>query len=281
MRVTVVHLASGSLGVSLLRDFVGSYRRFSAGRDHDLVVVLNGVADSEREVFDDALLPIGGGTVLSLQPLVVDLAAYRVVVQAISSDVFAFLNARSTVRCDEWLSCLTDPLQDPEVGMVAATGSWESPRMPRRPPLPSGSAKGRLLAAIKRELDVLRRRRAFQAFPNPHLRTNAFAMRREVIETLQWPLALSRNQALRLESGRGGLTAQVTALGLRPLVADRFGGMHDAPAWPWAKTYRSADQEHLLVADRRTDEYAEADPQQRLRLRTLAFGAVEARGPQR
>ena len=139
-------------------------------------------------------------------------------------------------------------------GMVAASGSYES-----------------ATSAAPRPLKPLRLP-SYPLFPNAHLRTNAMAIERRTLDSIRWERPRNKAGALRLESGRSGLTAQVDALGLRTLVVGRDGTAFDRSDWPLSRTFRSGDQENLLVADNRTRQYEAATEPERQRLARMAWG---------
>jgi hypothetical protein len=68
------------------------------------------------------------------------------------------------------------------------------------------------------------------------------------------------------------LTTQLTAQGLEVVVVGRDGRGYSANEWPNSKTFRSAEQGNLLVADNRTRQYADADEELKQYLRELAWG---------
>jgi hypothetical protein len=112
----------------------------------------------------------------------------------------------------------------------------------------------------------------FEGFPAPHLRTNAFMARRTVLGSLRFEGVHSKMHAYRLESGRKGFTHQIEALGLRPLVVDRDGVVHEHRDWPRSRTFWQGEQEGLLVADNQTRIYANGDLDRRRLLSGLAWG---------
>jgi hypothetical protein len=85
------------------------------------------------------------------------------------------------------------------------------------------------------------------------------------------PLSTKRD-AHRLESGRHGITAQLTALGEPPVVVDRHGGRHGPAGWPHADVFWQGGQQDLLVADNQTRQYDAATPAQRRVLSAFAWG---------
>ena len=129
-----------------------------------------------------------------------DLPAYAWCAETLDAAHLCFLNSESTVLADGWLAALLEPLRDPGVGATGATGSYESPHS-----------------------IIPFRRRRWPAFPNPHLRTNAFALSRDLMRELRWPAVRTKPAAWELESGRDGFTRQVWGRGLRTLVVGRDG----------------------------------------------------------
>jgi hypothetical protein len=162
------------------------------------------------------------------------------------------VNTESTVLADGWLGHLERALLAPGVGMVATTGSHESPNAVRPWPLH-------------------RRRPGYESFPNPHLRTNGFALERELLLSLDWPAGVSREESLVLEAGSRSLTRQVRERGLATLVVGRDGVAYPPEGWLESATFRSGGQANLLLADNRTRHYQEAGPLTRRGLAWLAW----------
>ncbi len=252
--VCVVHLVWAPYGPELVARFVASLERHDAGVTYELLVVFNGFgAEGVPGAFTDALAGIEHRA-LVLQDPVQDLAAYRRGLEATEADVVCFTNSYAEVLVDGWLAALVAPLADPAVGLSGATGSWESAFS--FAPLP------------------LKVPRFFQfaRFPNPHLRTNAFAGRRDVLLDLAWHGLDSKLGAERLESGRRGLAAQIRRRGLRLVVVGRDGEAYPSDAWDRSATFRAGSQRRLLVSDNRTAQYAIADSAERRRLARAAWG---------
>lgn len=252
--VCVVHLVWAPYGPSLLERFLASLRRNGPGVDHELLMVFNGFgADGPPSAFTDPL-----GTVehtrLVLGAPVQDLPAYRLALEATEAEIVCCTNSYAEALADGWLEKLAGAAARPDVGLAGATGSWESA-------FSSAPAKLRVQRFVR-----------FPRFPNPNLRTNAFAGRRALLRELDWSGTDTKLGALVLESGRRSLTAQVRRRGLRTVVVGRDGILREPEAWARSGTFRTGEQENLLVSDNRTSDYESAAPEERAVLARMAWG---------
>ncbi len=255
--ISVVHLVWAPLGLAPLERFLDSYGRRRAGIDHRLVVVFNGFSN-ERGAPLETLAGVDFEP-LHLPERLLDLAAYRAAAEAVRATDLCFLNSYSEVLADGWLEKLHRHLSAPGVGLVGATGSYEQ------------SASSPLARIVDR--------RRLVPFPNPHIRTNAFMISRELMLGLECGDMRKKAAAWQLETGPQSMTRQVGQRGLEALVVGNDGEAYPRERWNESQTFRSGNQENLLVADNRTLEYAEADEATRLWLAELAWGrnAVDAR----
>lgn len=259
--ICVIHLVWAPLGETPLRRFLDSYRAHPAGHEHHLLVVYNGFAGEAdphlaacrrelEEVEHDELVLTGA---------MLDLEGYRLAAEHIAAERVCMLNSYSRVCCTGWLDLLARAVSVPDMGMVGASGSYESTYSAappwRRPRL----------------------RREFPPFPNPHLRTNAFLVRRQTLLSLYREPIRTKRAALALENGRHSMTRQLVARGLGVRVVGKDGRVFAPGQWPASGGFRSGAQDNLLVADNRTDQYRDAGPRLRRVLARKAWG-VAARG---
>ena len=204
-----MHLVWAPLGTAPLQRFLAAYGERDAGRAHRLTVVLNGFASRAQAAAHERLLAEVEHDALLLERPVQDLLAYRAAAVATSEPVACFVNSFSRPLVDGWLERLCAPLARRGVGAVGATATYEShlssidPRSPR---------------AIA---DLARHALVFPRFPNPSLRTNAFAIAPARYVDLAPRRLHSKFAAHAFESGRRGLTAQGMARGGPHRVANR------------------------------------------------------------
>lgn len=263
--VLLVHLAWGPLGLAPLHAFLNLHASTDAGTDHELLVVLNGFT-AEGRADADVLARDSGAAVWGTPAPCQDLDAYRAAAGAHPAGAYVFANSYARPLADRWVGKLVDAAGSR--GVAGATGSFETQRLPYVPDRHSRSLPAWAAEIAQRAGPATRTRLRFPPFPNAHLRTNAFAMSAGTLDALAWPPATTKQDALALEGGRRGLSAQA---GRRVLV-DVEGDAVAPEAWPTSRIFRSGEQERLLVADNRTDQYANADAAERAILRRLAWG---------
>jgi hypothetical protein len=272
--ICVVHLVWGPLGASQFAEFIASYRAHDAGVEHDLLVVFKEVGDAVQLAGYEALLEGIDYKSLFLGSEGFDILPYFIAARAFDYRYFCFLNSYSVILAEGWLRLLLTHLRR-GAGVVGATASFESyytnlarsrPRLGVRNPRSSV----RNYAAWRRRLKEAREH--FAPFPNRHLRTNCFALARELMLKLAFRGEAVKMDSLKFESGKDGLTRQVVALGLPVLVVGRDGAAYASEQWRESRTFRSGGQTNLLVADNRTRQYAEADAQTKVFLERCAWG---------
>ncbi len=293
--LAVVHLVREVNGIGAFTSFLDSYACHGADAEHDLILLFKGFTSSEGlEPYRQCAAGLATGD-LEVSDDGLDLTAYLAAARRLDHSRICFLNSFTTIEAPGWLGLLAEPLDEPATGLVGATGSWGSHRsfalsllgLPNgyRGSLGDRRSTGPALRSVGSEPDIGRLRRAGRAmvdlpreivgypgFPAPHVRTNAFAIERELLLSLRSGRLATKSAAYRFEGGTRGLTAQVRARGLEVVVAGRQGGWLRPEAWPEADIYFQGEQRDLLVADNQTRAYADGTPAQRAALAAYAWG---------
>jgi hypothetical protein len=124
--IGVVYLYRFAEGELPVRTFVDTYRAHPAGVDHDLHVIFKGFADrrslaSARALF--ASLPINP---IELEDTGYDIGSYLAAAKVVSNRRLIFFNTFTELLADDWLIKFDKALSLPGVGVVGATGSWQS-----------------------------------------------------------------------------------------------------------------------------------------------------------
>ena len=282
-RVCVLHLVRAANGPAPLEAFLDAYRRHPAGVEHRLLLVLKGFANDADVARHRALAADVAHDVARVSDEGFDLDAYARASAAVREEYCCFLNSFSRPLDAGWLAKLCAHATRADVGLAGATGSWESTLTTSVgahsvSSLAWGAVRGLVTqgrpsgarALVSRRMWALRGR--YAPFPNPHVRTNSFVVRRALWTRFGPRRLRTKAEAERFESGLRGLTRRVAAAGLRTVVVGRDGAAYEPAQWPSSRTFRVGEQENLLVADNRTDEYALADAPTREALRRMAWG---------
>lgn len=116
-------LADGELAA---RKFIASYLAHPAGTDHELHVIFKGFPDQHTLTLRQSLF-----TGLSINPIELedkgyDVGSYFAAAKLISNSRLIFFNGYTELLADNWLRKFDDTLSLPGVGVVGATGSWQS-----------------------------------------------------------------------------------------------------------------------------------------------------------
>lgn len=267
----MVYLARQRSGLPAFRAFVESYRLYPAGLRHKLIFVWKGFAsEAERASWQSEARDLETHSIV-ISDLGFDIRAYGIAMKQTRSLYLFFLNSFSQILAPDWLAKVRGAFETDGVGLAGASGSWESMYSNT---LREGSdaGPGRRVPHLWRPFRIVLCRLCFLPFPNPHIRTNAFMLRRELMQIL-WPrFVVSKRGAYLFENGRNSLTRRVQRMGQRAVVVSKEGAVFEQEEWPQSQTFRQRDQGHLLVADNQTRLYGEGDEVSRKRLSWLAWG---------
>ena len=288
MDIGVVHLVWPPLGLEPFRRFVAAYRRASGGVAHRLIILFNGMPDAAASAPYLAVLGDLPHLVVRTEVATQDIPAYFAAARAAPHEYLCFLNSYAEPRDPDWLAKLYRHVRRPTVGLVGASGSWESHYSALRASRAGTGAFLRQVAAsylrrrarpsvrahLRQRRELRQARSAFAPFPNPHVRTSTFMLARARMLALACGPIENKMEALRFESGRRSLTRQIQAMKLEAVVVGRDGEAYAPEHWPRSRTFRMDSQENLLVADNRTAQYDAADAPMRAELRRLAWGVA-------
>ncbi|MCW5570111.1 MAG: hypothetical protein KIT78_03355, partial [Steroidobacteraceae bacterium] len=184
--IAVVFLARGiGGGPAAAEAFLDSYALHPAGADHELVLLRKGFADSAEADAVGRLAARHDARLLDLPDDGFDWGAYFRAADRLPHRQLLLLNTHSRLLRDDWLARFLAAAAEPGVGIVGATGSWQSimPDVRSAWPLVGWVAKNRGVvhgvAEAMQQYGMIAtgrlhpRRRNYPPFPNPHLRSNA------------------------------------------------------------------------------------------------------------
>jgi hypothetical protein len=271
--IGVAHLVRARNGIQPFRSFLESYERCRGGVSHDLLIIFKGFSGrAEAEPYRELLKPFGHKEVF-VSDVGFDLRAYSVASRHFKYSYFCFLNSFSIFLDENWLAKISALAVQPGIGLVGATGSYESMYTSLLTGQVHHKSEGGIFPAYMGEALHLRLNKFFfSPFPNPHIRTTAFMLQREVMLKV-WPrYILTKASAYFFENGKRSLTRRIQRLGLKVLVTGKDGRAYETNDWAGSNTFRQSAQENLLVADNQTRQYTNADFDKRKQLSRLSWG---------
>ena len=248
-KIGVFYMAWGrrSDPITPLRTFIESYKRHAAGVEHELCILFKGFQTAEDLFAAHKILKNMSYRSIFVEEREWDIGAYFVGASQTDFDVAVFMNTYSEILSKDWLIKLTVNLALQNVGLVGCTGSYEAAYHPNV----ADNAP----------------------FPNPHLRSNAFAVNRKLFLRIRPLTPLTEKLGTHLfEHGSSSMSRQITSQGLRILIVGRDGQGFAPQDWPKSGTFRQADQSNLLIADNRTKDYDAAPLPEKRALFKKAWG---------
>jgi len=257
-------------GVAAVEAFLKHYSEYPPGCDHALYFAVKGW---ERGPAWETLIQLAedfGAILVELPDDGFDWGAYFRIAAILQQPWVCFLNTHSRPVSPDWLRKLYLAAQAPGVGMVGATGSWESPAQ-----FSFSIARNLgVMQGTRRFISSVLNRYKFPGFPNAHLRSNGFLIRRELFLEFsdEVNIPTDKKAAFFLESGRKGLSAFVRKKGLELIVVGSNGGCYSKESWADSATFRSGAQTNLLIEDNQTRTYINSVDQKKRGLAKLAWG---------
>ena len=126
-QTTIIHLVWLPYGFDLFKQFIASYCTFDAGIAHDLLIVFNGVHDSNStQPYHDWLGQLGVQYKSINIKTGQDLECYFTASKTLKTEYIFVLNSFAVVLANNWLLQYMVLFSAANVGMVGATGSWQS-----------------------------------------------------------------------------------------------------------------------------------------------------------
>ena len=225
--ICVAHLVREKNGIGPFKRFMESYDSNRGGIEHDLLIVFKGFHGGTDLAEYDGLLKRFPHKRLFVKDFGFDIRPYFVAARAFDYKYFCFLNSYSVIMDKEWLLKMYRHVSSEGVGIVGATGSYQSMFNDYM----RFFEAWKKIKSLKRYRGILRRwfkqpyfylvwqkrKLDFPSYPNYHIRTNAFMLPRDVMLRLRKSLILRKFDAYRFESGRNSLTRQVMRLLSHPL----------------------------------------------------------------
>jgi hypothetical protein len=228
------------------RRFLASFKAHPGGFPHVPHVMLKGFADQIALSEAEQEFRKEGFVIRHLDDDGFDIMAYARWAQDLDSEYICVFNTHSEILADNWLARFMRNIIQNGIAMVSATASFET---------------------LNHVWSI------FPPFPNMHLRSNAFCLRRELFVQCVADLTFQKKlDAFLFESGPRSLTTQIINAGKRVAVVGRDGRAYGPRWWPFSGTFRQGTQSNLFVADNVTRAYDEAERSEKIRLAAATWG---------
>jgi hypothetical protein len=263
MSVTVIYIARGiGAGLDSVKQFFSHYENYVPGCPHRLIVVTKGWDGVFGLSEVHRLAGRFTAEIIELPDDGLDWGAYIRIAPTLQDEWVCMLNSFSQPVVKNWLDLLRFGAIEAGVGVVGATGSWESN-------LTSGIYSPwnfKTLAQYPIRLAYgyyryLSKKNIFPSYPNPHLRSNALFLKSELFKNFCKARSIpsTKEEALTLECGVKSLTNYVILMGLDVRVVGADGRSFCPQEWGGSKTFRTPGQPNLLIHDNRTRLYDSSD----------------------
>jgi len=267
--ICVVHLVRSQNGVEPFKFFLDSYFKNPGGIHHDLLIIYKGFSDKREVTKYDRLLRDQPHHSLFVSDWGFDIRPYFVAVGKFNYKYYCFLNSFSVILDKEWLAKMHKHISNKDVGIVGATGSYESLYTDSvniyKKNLPL--CKRSIIKAWARLLKFY-----FDPFPNYHVRTNAFIISGDIMLALRHRHPRIKMEAWLLESGKNSITKQIIKMNKRALVVGKDGIGYEKEDWIKSNTFWQGEQTNLLISDNQTNNYLYGDIEKRRSLSRHAWG---------
>ena len=269
INVSVVYLAWLPFGIGYFKQFINSYLKYDAGYPHDLIIAFNGVAIDHPDKKETYIEYLQNNGIHNYKCLYFkagqDVETYRKVAAALNSDYVLFFNTYTQVKASNWLRFYIDN-QSENIGIIGATGSYasylRSINMKIKRDFFSDASMKKKFGYIKYILKLnLLFRYKFGKYPNPHIRTTAFFIKRELFCDLYFKKPKNKTEAYFFENGTKGLTKQILNRGLHCIIIDKSGKSYPIEQWPNSFTFWQGNQENLLISDNQTLKFEQGSPE--------------------
>lgn len=279
--VSVVHLVWVPLGLEPFAKFISSYCKYDNEYEHELVLIFNGIKEAaETKVYHEYIKAFQIKYRSFYRENGQDLEVYFWTARQLTTDYVLFLNSYSEILANGWLRKYMEAMEIENAGAISATGSYMSYYSVIKNGYSWKWDKSVSLLANYRKCKLLIKnlflyRFYFKSFPNSHLRTNAFIIKRKLFLALKFSKPKKKIDAYFFESGKKGLTAQLLQRGLNVYLVDRYGKTYKPDEWYESFIFWCDDQANLLVSDNQTRKFDCGSKEERKLLTFNAWGKHE------
>ena len=255
--------------LSNLENFLTSINKYDAGVNHEMVYIFKNFNNRELDRIQKDY-EITEDQSIELSDSYYDIGSYYLATKHVKKGLVFFLNSYSRPQADNWLKFFVEAYSNNSSYLVGATGSYESLgfNMPYLKDFNPISVMKWGIKYFYRLLISIKNYSKFISYPNPHIRSNSFLTTSniflEYIEKVGIPI--TKKDCHQIESGLSSFTNFVKQRNLNPGIVDSLGKFYCLDSMHLSSVYRRSDQKHLIVKDNRTDNFENADKEEKISL---------------
>ncbi len=267
-------------GINHFIEFIYSYVQSDAGYAHELIIAFNGLDEQHENIADEYIQYLKDNNIHNYVCYYydkgLDIEIYKKLGAILTNDFILFFNSYSKIERSNWLLSYVQNYNE-SIGLIGATGSYAGfISIVNSKILQDLFSKGTLISKINLlkygiKLNILYNNK-FDKFPNPHIRTNAFFIKRTLLNEILMVKPRNKTHAYLFENGGKSLTRQVLGKGLQCVIIDKYGKSYLIKDWPHSGIFWQSSQENLLISDNQTRKYLSANDKERAQLRKYAWG---------
>jgi hypothetical protein len=239
INVAVIYIFRGAdiNNVKYLNDFQKAIKKYRSGIEFQLIVAIKGCSVEQEEIVKRTL-SFSDPIFFHCVDHNFDIGTYQEILQKFKYENFIMMNSSSRPLADNWILEMFKAINVQNTGLVGTMGSYES-------------------LAVKNLHGTISNKDNFNLFPNPHVRTTGFIIKRDIFNGVTKNIKNFRNKmdAYKFESGKKNLTKEILELGLKVLIINSEFKLFEINDWKRSKTFRQFNQEKLLIMDKISSNY--------------------------
>lgn len=269
-QITVVFLLrNGRDAHQNLKEFLFKLKNFPAGHPHELLYLIKGFNEKEVNKLMNKY-ELDPNNIVEVPDKYFDLGSYFYATSKIKTEYGLFLNSHARPQVKDWLKLYHKSLELNDTSLVGATGSYEANGF--TVPFYNGTSLKDRIRWLQRFLyRLLLSFLNFNnnvAFPNRHIRSNAFLTKISLYKRYiqKHGLPNSKRKCHLFESGPNSFTRYVESKGLNPGSIDSDGHFFQLDRLHKAESFRRNNQNKLIISDNRTRQFQDSSNNIRLSL---------------
>ena len=255
---TVAYLINGdeqNIEESIV-NFSSSYMKYSSGIEHELYLLIkNRQKNNFDKIINDSFVDCNY-KIMPVDNEGFDIGAYYQFAKQVDAKYIFLINTNSFLLTNNWLKKVSIGIEK-DIDLVGTSASYEQLK-------------------LKNKND----NNFFAKFPNPHIRTNGFMIKRKLfidivnnyLNKIQKKNFLTKLDTYRFESGKIGLTSYLLNNNFKISLIGANGRLYNVKNWPVSNTFRLNEQENLLISDRQTRFYDSLQYQKKKYFNYISWG---------